>query len=178
MQESPSKHSFGIFGVAFTIMLGVTCLYHNVILEALPIALVAHILIQSAFTISAHLEEGDKAWGKLHNKAFAGICTVSVMAALLFASKNADQIQEHINDYLRFFVFYGLVFPGIVAAFMWTGKSFTWLRVALFAIVCIISLPLLETAYIGNQPWLAIFPVIVLLTWVFVNQGKREQCIT
>ncbi len=178
LQESPSKHSFGIFGVAFTIMLGVTCLYHNVILEALPIVLLAYIFIQSAFTISAHLEEGDKAWGKLPNKVFAGICTVSVMIALVIASKNTNQIQEHINDYLRFFVFYGLVFPGIVAVFMLRGKSFTWLRIALFAIVCVISLPLLESAYIGNQPWLAIFPVIILLTWAFVDNGKKERCIT
>ena len=178
IQESPSKHSFGIFGIAFAIMIAVTCLYQNVILELLPIALLIHLLIQSAFTMTAHLEEGSKAWGKLPDKAFVLLCTIAIFIALVIASKNADQIQEHINDYLRFFVFYGLLFPGIVATFMLTGKSFTWIRLALFILVALISLPLLESAYIGDETWLAVFPVIVFLTWAFADGGRKEKVLT
>ena len=178
IQESPSKHSFGIFGIAFALMIAVTCLYQNVIFELLPIALLIHLLIQSAFTMSAHLEEGSKVWGKLPDKAFVLLCTIAIFTALVIASKNANQIEELTNDYLQFFVFYGLIFPGIVSAFMLTGKSFTWIRLALFILVALISLPLLKRAFIGDEPWLAVFPVIVFLTWAFADGGKKEKVLT
>jgi len=70
-------------------------------------------------------------------------------------------------------VFYGLIFPGLVVIFMWTDRAMNWLRVSLFGLVALSSMPLLESAYIGETPWLAVFPVIVLLTWAF---AERRNC--
>ena len=178
LQESPSKHSFGIFGIAFAMMIGVTCLYQNVILTALPLVLLIHLGIQSIFTISTHIAEGDRICGKRKRGVYAALMLIAVSIAFFIARTNKGDVALHIEDYLRFFVFYGLIFPGIVAAFMLTGKSFTWIRIALFTLVALISLPLLESAYIGDESWLAIFPVIVFLTWAFADSGKKEQCIT
>jgi len=72
-------------------------------------------------------------------------------------------------------VFYGLLFPGLVAIFMLTGKRFTPLRVTLFTFVALFSLPLLEVGYLGNQAWLSVLPVVVLLTWAFADRTKQQR---
>ena len=78
-----------------------------------------------------------------------------------------------IDDYLRFFVFYGLLFPGIVASFMWTKRPFTPLRTGLFVLVALCFLPLLEAGYIGDKPWFTTLPVVVFAIWAFANQPKQ-----
>jgi hypothetical protein len=67
-------------------------------------------------------------------------------------------------------VFYGLIFPAIVAAFMLTGKPFTPIRVTLFVLAALLSLPLLEVGYLGDQAWLSVLPVVVFLTWAFADR--------
>ncbi len=172
LQESPSKHSFGVFGVAFSTMIVITCLYSETVLHTLPFVLAAHLLVQATFSIIAHFREGGLAWKS--QKAFTLLLLVSVSIAMLFAAQNKADIQSHIEDYLRFFVFYGLIFPGLVVVFMWTGKRMNWLRVSLFGLVALFSMPLLESAYIGETPWLAVFPVVILLTWAFTERSNRS----
>ena len=171
LQESPSKHSFGVFGAAFAVMIGITCAYSETVLIALPMVLAIHLLIQATFSIAAHQCEGSRAWKS--SKVFPLVLLISVSITMLIAAQNQSDIQAHIDDYLRFFVFYGLIFPGLVVIFMWTDRAMNWLRVSLFGLVALCSMPLLETAYIGETPWLAVFPVIVLLTWAF---AERRNC--
>jgi hypothetical protein len=99
---------------------------------------------------------------------------IAYLVAIAIAHRPGITAGTALNDYLRFFVFYGLLFPGLVATFMLTKRSFTSLRVALFALVALLSLPLLEIGYIGNQAWLSILPVVVLLTWAFAD---RNACL-
>ncbi len=101
-------------------------------------------------------------------------CFIAVIIAHRFgsASPSGNWYPQAQDDYLRFFAFYGLVFPGLVATFMLTGKTFTPIPVALFALVALLSMPLLEVGYIGDQAWLTILPVIVLLTWAFSDRSK------
>jgi hypothetical protein len=81
-------------------------------------------------------------------------------------------MQEMKDDYLRFFVFYGLVFPGLVATFIFTKKPFTLVRGTLFALVALLSLPLLEVGYIGGSAWLSVLPVVAFVTWAFSDSPR------
>lgn len=175
LQCSPSKHSFGVFGLGFIVMIGVTCTYQGSVLIALGVLLGSHLALQSIFTIGAHLKEGIRIEPNNRKTLFMVFtciaCLIAVAIAHRFggASPTGNWFPEAKNDYLRFFVFYGLVFPGIVATFMLTGRAFTPIRVALFIFVALLSLPLLEVGYIGSQAWLSVLPVVVLLTWAFAD---------
>jgi len=178
LQCSPSKHSFGIFGLAFIAMIGVTCTYQGSILIALGTLLGLHLALQSIFTIGAHLKEGmnieirNRKWRFIVLTIVACFIAVAISRRFGSASPAGNWFPEAMDDYLRFFVLYGLVFPGIVATFMLTGRAFTPLRVVLFVIVAVLSLPLLEIGYIGGQAWLSILPVVVFLTWAFADRAK------
>jgi len=178
LQCSPSKHAFGVFGVTFAMMIGVTCLYQGTILTTISVLLGIHLLLQSIFTISVHIKEGIRIELGKQKTTFV-VCTsiacfIAVVLAHRFGSSSpaGNWYPEAQNDYLRFFVFYGLVFPGLVATFMLTGKTFTPIRVAIFVLVALLSMPLLEFGYIGDQAWLSILPVVVLLTWAFSDRPK------
>jgi len=171
LQCSPSKHSFGIFGFTFILMVLVTYLYQGTILSALTILLGLHLALQSIFTISAHIKEGLRIESISRKGPFIAVGVFAYLVAIAIAHRPGTTPELAIDDYLRFFVFYGLVFPGVVATFMLTDRVFTPLRIALFALVALLSLPLLEVGYIGNQAWLSVLPVIVLLTWAFADRN-------
>jgi len=178
LQCSPSKHSFGVFGIAFAVMIGITCLYQGTILTTLSILLGLHLALQTIFTISAHMKEGIRIEVGKRKPMFIAILVVACFIAVGIAhrfggvSPSGNWLPGWQDDYLRFFVFYGLVFPGLVAIFMLTGKKFTPLRVSLFALVALLSLPLLEAGYLGDQAWLSVLPVVALLTWAFADRTK------
>ena len=175
LQCSPSKHSFGVFGVAFIAIIGVTCTYQDSILIALGTLLGLHLALQSIFTISAHMKEGIRIEIGKRKTLFIVLILIACFIAVGIAHRSGSAspagnwFPEAIEDYLRFFVFYGLVFPGLVATFMLTGRTFTPLRVAFFVFVAVLSLPLLEIGYIGDQAWLSVLPVVVFLTWAFAD---------
>ena len=170
IQSSPSKHSFGVFGFAFTIMIGVTCLYQGSILTSLALLLGLHLALQSIFTIGAHIKEGLQIEVSNRKWIFITLGIVASFIAIGIAHRPGTWFADSINDYLRFFVFYGLIFPGLVATFMFTGRRFTPIRVSLFVFVALLCLPLLEIGYIGEQAWLSVLPVVVLLTWAFADR--------
>ena len=187
LQCSPSKHSFGVFGVAFIVMIGITTTYvalgppgYASTLFTIGIFLGLHLVLQSIFTIGAHIREGICIETGIRKTAFIALVAFSSLIAVAIAhrfggvSPSGNWLPGWQDDYLRFFVFFGLLFPGLVATFMLTGRSFTPLRVVLFALVALLSLPLLEIGYIGDQAWLSILPVVVLLTWAFTD---RNACL-
>jgi hypothetical protein len=185
IQSSPSKHSFGIFGIAFSVMIGVTCAYQDSILTSLSILLGLHLTLQSIFTIGAHLREGIRIEHRTRKTIFIVLTAISCLIAVAIAHRSGSAspagtwLPEAQNDYVRFFVFYGLIFPGIVAAFMLTGKTFTVLRVALFTLVALLSLPLLEIGYLGGAPWLSVLPVVVFIVWAFTDRTiVKNQSLT
>ncbi len=165
MQESPSKHAFAVFGVAFAIMIGLTCLYRDVIIVGVGSVVAIHMITQSAFTVGAHFREAGGRW------AFRIAAVILAGAAIAIAHREYADSFTAVDDYLRFFVFYGLIFPAMVAMFMWTGRRLTPMRVALFAVAILFSLPLLEAGYIRDAAWLTALPVVVFLTWAFATRG-------
>ncbi|MDP6693000.1 MAG: hypothetical protein QF444_01630 [Phycisphaerales bacterium] len=171
LQSSPSKHSFGVFGFAFALMIVLTCMYRDAMIVGLATILLVHIISQSVFTVGAHIREGWLCEVKSRRGIFAIGIIIACAVVILIAHRSHQNIREMTDDYLRFFVFYGLVFPGLVASFVWTKKRFTLLRSALFALVAIVSLPLLEAGYIGGSAWLSVLPVVVFATWVFADQN-------
>jgi len=169
MQSSPSKHAFGIFGIAFAIMIAVTCVYHNVILATLTILLALHLVIQSTFTIGAHLKEGWKTNVQQRRKGFILLLVTACTIAIAVAHRSYGGEDSSVNDYIRFFVFYGLIFPALVVTFMFTKRSFTAVRTILFCLAIILSLPLLELGYLHGSAWLSVLPVVLFLTWAFAD---------
>jgi len=167
IQSSPSKHAFGVFGITFAAMIAMTCLYHNVILETITWGIGIHLVMQTIFTIGAHVKEGIILSNKVHGKWFVSAALIAGMIAIGIAHRPHTLEEGLINDYLRFFVFYGLVFPGLVSTFMVTRLPFTTKRVIAFSIIALVSLPLLERGYIGESPWMTVLPVIALLGWLF-----------
>jgi hypothetical protein len=183
LQNSPSKHSFGVFGLAFTVMIVITTLYVGIAPANLDSTLFVfgtllglHLLLQSMFTIGAHMKEGLRLERGKRKSIFIAILVVACFIAIAFAhrlggvSPSGNWLPNWQDDYIRFFVFYGLIFPAIVAAFMLTGKPFTPIRVTLFVLAALLSLPLLEVGYLGDQAWLSVLPVVVFLTWAFADR--------
>ena len=172
IQCSPSKHAFGVFGITFAAMIAVTCLYHNVILETLTIGIGIHLVLQTIFTIGAHFKEGARVNEQSKRVRFVWIAFVASFIAIGIAHRTHATEDGLINDYLRFFVFYGLVFPGLVSAFVVTKQTFTPIRLAVFCAFVLGSLPLLERGYIEESPWLTVLPVFALLVWLFATYKK------
>lgn len=172
IQCSPSKHAFGIFGVTFAAMIVVTCLYHDVILDTLTVGIGIHLVIQTIFTLGAHFREGARVYGRSRRIRFVCFAMLASAIAIGIAHRSHAVVEGLTNDYLRFFVFYGLVFPGLVSTFIATRRGFTTKRVIVFFIIVLVSLPLLERGYIGESPWLTVLPVIALLVWLFASYKK------
>jgi hypothetical protein len=172
IQCSPSKHAFGVFGITFGAMIGVTCLYHNVILETLTVGIGIHLVIQTLFTIGAHFREGARVNNRKNRRRFVCFAFVAGLIAIEAAHRPHAVEEGLTNDYLRFFVFYGLVFPGLVSTFMATRRAFSTKRVMVFSIVAVASVPFLEWGYIGESPWLTVLPAIALLVWLFASYKK------
>jgi hypothetical protein len=170
LQSSPSKHSFGVFGLTFALMIGLTCLYRDAFVAGFAFVIAVHIISQAIFTVGAHIREGWLCEVKARRTIFALGTIIACAVGIAIAHREYENVRAMANDYLRFFVFYGLVFPGLVATFVWTKKQFTPLRIALFSLVAIVSLPLLEAGYIGGSAWLSVLPVVVFATWAFADQ--------
>ncbi len=170
LQSSPSKHSFGVFGLTFTVMIGLTCMYRDAMLAGLSVLILVHIFSQATFTVGTHIREGWLCEIKNRRALFVVGAIFACAIAITIAHRSHESLLGMTDDYLRFFVFYGLVFPGLVAAFIWTKRKFSPLRIALFTIVALICMPLLEAGYIGNSAWLSILPVVAFVTWAFADQ--------
>jgi hypothetical protein len=187
LQNSPSKHSFGIFGITFLAMIGITTAYVEIgppgyvtTMFTLGLLLGLHLAFQSIFTIGAHLKEGIRNETGTRRLFFIVLTAFACLLAVAIAhrkggvSPSGNWFPEWQEDYLRFFVFYGLVFPGLVAIFMLSGKKFTPLHVSLFALVALFCLPLIEVGYLRDQPWLTVLPVVTMLTWAFADRKSAS----
>ncbi|MDP7009345.1 MAG: hypothetical protein QGI78_07225 [Phycisphaerales bacterium] len=174
LQSSPSKHSFGVFGITFALMILLTCMYKDALVVGLSTIIVIHILLQAVFTISAHMREGWRCESKTRRVVFSLGTVLACVIAVIAALRTPENVQGMTNDYLRFFVFYGLIFPSFVAAFLWTKRSFTLIRGILFAFTLLLLIPLLESGYIGGSTWLCVLPVVVYAVWALADQPRAR----
>lgn len=167
LQASESPHSFGVFGVTFALMLVFTCAYRPTGAPAtLAGVVVAHIVGQSVFTVAAHLRE--VRYGlptPAHAWARELILLPLVVIPVALWSTRSEMIDTSI--YLRFLVFYGLVFPAYVIVFMWPGRRAALTRPAViaFGIVIAAIMPLYEVGFLHRYEWAIPAGLVGLVAW-------------
>jgi hypothetical protein len=116
LQRSPTRHAFAVFGIAFLVMILLSCLIWVPRGTVLPALVMAHVLAQCVFTMGAHLREirlsGHARRGSLALGAVAGGIALAAIGALSRPDAGG-------TIYLAFLVlFYGLLFPAWVALTM------------------------------------------------------------
>jgi hypothetical protein len=175
VQESGARGTFAVGALAFAVMIVLTAAYRH-LAEADDLRFVmAHMVVQSLFTMAAHTREMRGARGGA-NPGAAGLrggpVTIAAMFALpllaafivpvITAFENAPEIA--LDTYLRFLVFYGLAFPAYVLFMMTRAYAKPTLHgVQLLLLLVIVLVPLCEAGFIHGHAWLLLFPVLVLL---------------
>jgi len=168
VRNSPSRHSFGIFGITFFVMILLTCLMWFSASENARGLIVWQILAQSLFTCAVHLREIRESKVIRSTSARWIILMLPLLAALIVPLIDlvGDVIAEGDNPYLRFLVFYGLVFPTYAVVFMGPRAVDRNRRMlTAFAVIVLASLPLYELGFIHRMPWLLVIPLVVLIGW-------------
>lgn len=172
-QQTPSRHAFAVFGVTFGAMIIMTCAYWQRLDNAAIYGwLVIHIFAQAMTTVGVHLREleraGDRAMLRPARMRNAVIVIVGLVIVLAAAS---TPLQTMLDHYLRFFVFYGLVFPSYVAVVAMTARGDERRRLAQRVLIaCVLLAPLCELGFLHGQPMLLIIPVAVMLAWALCRR--------
>ncbi len=175
LAESPSRHAFGLFGIAFGVMLVLTCAYRDR-LWVVAFVPAVHIVTQSLFTIAAHLRElrirdrDEPRW-----PVVAAVLGGLVAAGAVLAVDPSESPVPGEAIYLRFLVFFGLLFPAYVLIFMGPGRTLarTVRNHVVFAIAMLLAMPFYELGFIGGRTWLLVFPIAGLLAWKIVVVRRR-----
>jgi hypothetical protein len=158
IQNSPSRHAFGVFGFTFAVMLLLTCIvwFGGGSGRALPAIALAHILAQTVFTAGAHVRE-IRLSPAINDRLVRWTAVLAPLFAaplIYIARELTDQLIVGENIYLRFLVFYGLAFPAYVAVVMMAQRSSLSRRWAGFVGAVLLGLPLYEFGFIQGRTWL------------------------
>lgn len=183
-QQSPSRHAFAVFGVAFTVMILLTCAYADILTNGLAWIVLAHLLTQSMFTVGAHMRECITQIGQTgHQETPASskpahaqstfspvllrlvlLLPVAALPVVFLGATSADPLQVCLDNYLRFLAFYGLLFPAYAVLFMGRGAfSLTQRNLGIFVVVCLAFLPMYEAGFLHSKSWLLVAPPLVLV---------------
>jgi hypothetical protein len=165
-RESPSRHAFAIFAVTFTAMIFLTCAYRDrwATLAVVPLA---HIAVQCLFTTAAHLRELGRLDAGPGGRRALGLLVALASLILALAAKRSGSPGAGEAIYLRFLVFYGLIFPAYVLLFLGPGRALSLSRRSLtaYAAAVLIALPVYEVGFVGGRPWLLAIPLAGLVAW-------------
>lgn len=140
------------FGFFFLVMIALTLLYAGGVVQFWHLSgwVIAHIAIQSAFTIGAHLREVRLApWPRRPIlRAIGALAPLAAIAipVLLYQSMRAE------GAYRAFMGAYGLVFPAYVWLGLGGGKPARG-TLATFAIVCCLAAPLYWLGFVQRDWW-------------------------
>ena len=174
LRESPSRHSFGVFGAAFAVMLILTvAVWFGGARIALTMA-VAHLLAQIGFTMGAHLRE-IRLSSAIHESAWRWLAMVGPLLAAaimpLVHMINAPALSGE-SIYLRFLVFYALLFPAyVIVCFKWLSTR----GVIAFAIVVLALAPLYELGLMHGRTWMAAIGATALVTIGCIALGRHRR---
>jgi hypothetical protein len=163
IQRVPSRHAFAVFGLAFAVMLVLTIaiwLPPAPGARWLPSIALAHIMAQTVFTVGAHAREIrlSPAIGGVDRRVWA-LTAPALGAALPYVGLLFAPESDFGEDlYIRFLVFYGLVFPAYVLLRM--ACRAPW---PILACLIIASLPCYELGFVGGRPWLLALPLGAIL---------------
>jgi len=166
VRESPTRHAFAVFAPAFALMLLLTCtiwLWRDFEWHTLAFG---HLLWQSSITMGLHLREL-----RMQRKRFMRFELHVVVAAPLLGlligqwARNSDMIEPM---YLRFLIFYGLVFPVYAIVFMHPRSSISRSRRHLiwFGLALLLAAPFYEIGFIHDQSWMLLIPMAVAAGWL------------
>lgn len=155
-RASAGTHAFGVFGLAFAIMLVLTCVLWFADRPVLgPWALV-HLGIQGAFTVGAHLRElAAHCRGPAAVRAGWMLGPFAVgLAFALAAAAGAGPAVIGEDSYMRFLAFYGLLFPAAVLVLVATPVALADPRrhAVTVLLACGLLAPLMEAGFIGRVP--------------------------
>lgn len=174
VQASPSRHSFAIFGLTFLVMILLTCAYAAGFRQLIGGVLLAHIIGQGVFTVGAHCREL-ATQARPANSFWFGLTAVALLVAAL--PHFIEPAYPGDGVYLRFLVFYGLVFPVYVllcGSVEKIGRA-TKGCVAVVGVLIALALPGYEIGFIERQTWLLLPPIVLILLVNFIMQRARRR---
>jgi hypothetical protein len=174
IEQSPSRHAFAIFGVAFLVLILFTCfIWPSNARNLGPLAL-AHILAQSVFTCGAHMRELRQRglWARWIGRPAGWAALILLACAALFLFQSADTIEAGNAAYLRWLGFYGLVFPAYVLLFIGPARPLapSLRTLVIFTLVVFALAPLYELAFIRGVSWVMIVPALAASAWLVARR--------
>lgn len=176
LQRSPSHHAFAVFGVTFAALIVGTLLIWRGPEELTVMRLgVAHLLAQSVFTVGAHLREirlAPASGGAPPRSVVLLIPLLAIMLLPAFRSIVSGVLRPGEDLYIRFFVFYGLIFPAYVMAFMTSGASGAprprgWI---ILAVVVMLLAPTYELGFIHQRYAWMLVPTGFAVAWLVMRR--------
>lgn len=179
-RESPSRHAFAVFGLTFSVMIVLT-LFLWFAPEGLRPLGYAHLFGQSIFTVAVHtreLREAELIHCPRRRSLWLGVV---LLAGLLFPAVSAIQpMLDNLGEdfYLRFLVFYGLLFPGYVLVFMSTRRwAGTPTRRALLFLIAGAGLlaPSYELGFIHHQTTWLLAPLTMIVLILALGRLPSTQ---
>lgn len=166
------RPTFAIFGIAFAVMLALSCAYRDAIV--LAIVPLAHIAAQVVFSVGAHCRElratGTRAW----KTAPVSLAFAALVLLVLFAGEAAGE-----RIYLRLIVLWALVFPSYVLLFVGPGCTLPTSRRNLLIWLGAMgaSLPFYEVGFIHDRLWLPLIPLGAIVAFRIGRAlRRRDQC--
>ncbi len=171
LQESGGRGAFVVFAPAFAAMLFLTAAYWDFPHDQAERFVIAHIAAQTLFTMGAHLRElrggrGGRAPGGAARLGALWMLALPLLALPIIpiVASIEDAATVARDTYLRFLVFYGLLFPAYVLLLMTRSYQRPTARsVQTVLLLAIVLAPLYEAGFIHAQAWLLLIPVGVLL---------------
>ena len=176
LRRAPSRHAFAVFGVTFTVMIVATVfLWFRPSPLAGALAL-THLATQSVFTVAAHLREMRLSAYAECPKRHAALLIVRWVAALAYlvaqAAVRGGPAALGEDAYVRFLVFYALVFPLYVWVFIGPARPVppTMRALGVFGLVVLACAPFYEIAFVGDATWASLVPLGAFLLWGLARQ--------
>ncbi|MDG2199950.1 MAG: hypothetical protein P8K80_02045 [Phycisphaerales bacterium] len=156
-QQTPSSHSFAIFGITFMAVLLFVASYWQKSPIATSGIVVIFWLLQLTFTIGAHLRELVQTETKSTSRNYIWVVMAPIPAAWIvyYCTDTETAGTWLLNDtYLRFLGFYGLAVPIWVLAFMWPRPAARTKSVAIvLGITLCIAFALAELGMVRTPTW-------------------------
>jgi hypothetical protein len=173
------RHAFGVFGVTFTVMIVFTCFLWFAPSPALLGIGLAHIVAQSTFTVGAHLRELSESPALASRARQRELMLLPLAAApLLLVARMFVTDDGGLGTalYIRFLVFYSLVFPAYVLAFIGPWRPAATATANLFrcGFVILLLAPLFELGFLHNRATLFVIPLLVLVAWGIMRARARH----
>ena len=179
LQGAGGPHGFLGFGVLFPVVITFTLIVWYQPSGTVGGWMLAHILTQACFTTGMHARE---LWRndviRCPRKRTTMIAAPLIVAGLypVLMAITDDAPAAGINTYLRFLVWYGLIFPAYILVFMGRGGRGrpTWRTLLLPCVFMLVMGPFYELGFIEGVSWWLLVPTAVCV-WVVARRVVRAR---